>query len=42
MPTLINNPESLQKIFNGFAKGEYTGMAKELITLTKDNPEIKQ
>ncbi|MEY4463261.1 MAG: hypothetical protein RLZZ81_232 [Pseudomonadota bacterium] len=42
MPTLINNPESLQKVFNGFVKGEYTGMAKELITLTKDNPEIKQ
>lgn len=42
MPTLINNPKSLQKVFDGFVKGDYTGIAKELVMLTKDNPEIKK
>jgi len=42
MPILLDKPESLQKVFRDFIKGDYTGMAKELITLTKDNPEIKQ
>ncbi|XVN41691.1 MAG: hypothetical protein RCO49_04170 [Rickettsia endosymbiont of Argas persicus] len=42
MPLLLDNPDSLQKVWSGFVKGDYTGMAKELITLTKDNPEIKQ
>ncbi|WP_341790838.1 hypothetical protein [Rickettsia endosymbiont of Gonocerus acuteangulatus] len=42
MPLLLDKPESLQKVFSGFIKGDYTGIAKELITLTKDNPEIQQ
>ncbi|WP_395477603.1 hypothetical protein [Rickettsia endosymbiont of Pantilius tunicatus] len=42
MPLLLDKPESLQKVFSSFVKGDYTGIAKELITLTKDNPEIQQ
>ena len=42
MPLLLDKPESLQKVFGSFIKGEYTGIAKELFTLTKDNPEIQQ
>jgi len=42
MPLLLDKPESLQKVFSGFVKGDYMGMAKELVKLTRDNPEIKQ
>ncbi|MFY9590052.1 pentapeptide repeat-containing protein [Rickettsia endosymbiont of Halotydeus destructor] len=42
MPILLDKPESLQKVFSGFIKGDYTAVAKELIILTKDNPEIKE
>ncbi|MCC8418717.1 MAG: hypothetical protein LN590_03975 [Rickettsia endosymbiont of Glossina mortisans submortisans] len=42
MPVLLDNPESLKKVFDGFVKGDYTGLAKELVMLTKDNPEIKK
>ena len=42
MPILLDNPESLKKVFDGFVKGDYTGIAKELVMLTKDNPEIKK
>lgn len=42
MPLLLDKPESLQKVFGSFVKGDYTGMAKELIILTKEKPEIKQ
>ncbi|GAA5252515.1 pentapeptide repeat-containing protein [Candidatus Rickettsia kedanie] len=42
MPILLDTPESLKKVFRDFIKGDYTGMAKELIILTKDNPEIKK
>ncbi|AFB21106.1 pentapeptide repeat-containing protein [Rickettsia canadensis] len=42
MPILLDKPEALQKVFRDFIKGNYTGMAKELITLTKDSPEIKK
>lgn len=42
MPLLLDKPESLQKVFSGFIKSDYMGMAKELVKLTKDNPEIKQ
>ena len=42
MPILLDNPESLKKVFDGFVKGDYTGLAKELVILTKDNPEIKK
>ena len=37
MPILLDNPESLKKVFDGFIKGDYTGIAKELVMLTKDN-----
>ena len=42
MPILLDNPESLKKVFDEFVKGDYTGIAKELVMLTKDNPEIKK
>ncbi|HJD55901.1 MAG TPA: hypothetical protein LFW21_04625 [Rickettsia endosymbiont of Pyrocoelia pectoralis] len=42
MPLLLDKPESLQKVFSGFIKGNYTAMAKELIKLTEEKPEIKQ
>ncbi|MCX4079687.1 pentapeptide repeat-containing protein [Rickettsia rhipicephali] len=42
MPILLDKSESLKKVFRDFVKGDYTGMAKELIALTKDNPEIKK
>ncbi|AXU06557.1 pentapeptide repeat-containing protein [Rickettsia japonica] len=42
MPILLDKSESLKKVFRDFIKGDYTGMAKELIALTKDNPEIKK
>ena len=42
MPILLDKPESLKKVFRDFIKGDYTGMAKELIILTKDNLEIKE
>lgn len=42
MPLLLDKPESLQKVFGNFVKGNYTGMVKELIILTKEKPEIKQ
>ncbi|AFC71219.1 hypothetical protein MC5_04575 [Rickettsia australis str. Cutlack] len=42
MPILLDNPESLKKVFDGFIKGDYTGIAKELVMFTKDNPEIKK
>lgn len=42
MPLLLDKPESLQKVFGSFIKGDYTGIAKELFTLTKDSPEIQQ
>ncbi|AFB31730.1 MULTISPECIES: pentapeptide repeat-containing protein [spotted fever group] len=42
MPILLDKSESLKKVFQDFIKGDYTGMAKELIALTKDNPEIKK
>ncbi|AFC72409.1 hypothetical protein MCC_04235 [Rickettsia rhipicephali str. 3-7-female6-CWPP] len=42
MPILLDNPESLKKVFDGFVKGDYTGIAKDLVMLTKDNPEIKK
>ena len=29
MPILLDNPESLKKVFDGFVKGDYTGLAKE-------------
>ncbi len=42
MPLLLDKPESLQKVFSSFVKGDYTGIAKELITVMKDNTEIRQ
>ncbi len=42
MPILLDKPESLKKVFRDFIQGDYTGMAKELIIFTKDNPEIKK
>ncbi|QCS24316.1 pentapeptide repeat-containing protein [Rickettsia parkeri] len=42
MPILLDQSESLKKVFRDFIQGDYTGMAKELIALTKDNPEIKK
>ncbi|ABV74982.1 hypothetical protein A1C_03490 [Rickettsia akari str. Hartford] len=42
MPILLDKPESLKKVFRDFIKGDYIGMAKELIILTNDNPEIKK
>ncbi len=42
MPILLDNTESLKKVFDGFVKGDYTGLAKELVMLTKENPEIKK
>ncbi|WP_121543034.1 pentapeptide repeat-containing protein [Candidatus Rickettsia colombianensi] len=42
MPILLDKPESLNKVFRDFIKGDYRGMAKELIVLTKENPEIKK
>ncbi|MFV9885695.1 hypothetical protein, partial [Rickettsia conorii] len=42
MPILLDNPESLKKVFDEFVKGDYTGIAKEWVMFTKDNPEIKK
>ncbi|ALN41328.1 hypothetical protein ASQ44_04300 [Rickettsia rhipicephali] len=42
MPILLDKSESFKKVFRDFIKGDYTGMVKELIALTKDNPEIKK
>ncbi|MCZ6911065.1 MAG: pentapeptide repeat-containing protein, partial [Rickettsia endosymbiont of Ixodes persulcatus] len=42
MHILLDKPKSLKKVFRDFIQGNYTGMAKELITLTKYNPEIKK
>ncbi|WP_016916805.1 pentapeptide repeat-containing protein [Rickettsia honei] len=42
MPILLDKSESLKKVFRDFIQGDYTGMAKELIALTTDNPEIKK
>ena len=42
MPILLDKPETLKRVFRDFIKGDYTGMTKELIALTKDNPEIKK
>ncbi|MFV9873446.1 MAG: pentapeptide repeat-containing protein [Rickettsia slovaca] len=42
IPILLDQSESLKKVFRDFIQGDYTGMAKELIALTKDNPEIKK
>ncbi|WP_392506491.1 pentapeptide repeat-containing protein [Rickettsia sp. 2024-CO-Wats] len=42
MPILLDKSESLKKVFRDFIKGDYMGMAKELIALTKDKPEIKK
>ncbi|AFE50162.1 pentapeptide repeat-containing protein [Rickettsia prowazekii] len=42
MPILLDKPESLKKVFRDFIKGNYTKMTKELISLTKDNPKIKE
>ncbi|BDU60625.1 hypothetical protein FLA4_10350 [Candidatus Rickettsia kotlanii] len=42
MPILLDKSESLKKVFQDFIKGDYMGMAKKLIALTKDKPEIKK
>jgi|GEM_PF-5628265 len=42
VPLLLDKPKSLEKVWNGFVKGNYMAITKELITLTKHNPEIKQ
>ncbi|ABV74985.1 hypothetical protein A1C_03520 [Rickettsia akari str. Hartford] len=42
IPILLDNPESLKKVFDEFVKGDYTGIAKELVMFITNNNEIKK
>lgn len=42
VPILLNNPKALKSVYGQFSEGRYTDMVKELLVLSKDNPQITQ
>jgi len=42
VPILLNNPKTLKSVYGQFSEGRYTDMVKELLVLSKDNPQITQ
>lgn len=42
VPILLNNPKALKSFYGQFSEGRYTDMVKELLVLSKGNPQITQ
>ena len=40
VPILLNEPEALKKFYNNYSKGDYIGLTKDLLELSKNNKAV--
>ena len=42
LPILLDRPQDLKKVFDSFQKGDYNEMAKDLLLMSKSNPDLSK